>query len=44
VLDTLDQSLEERVRLLGLGVRVFNTIMSGPAERRALAKAVVEML
>jgi LPPG:FO 2-phospho-L-lactate transferase len=44
ILDTLDQKLEEPVRRLGIGVRVFNTIMSGPAERRALAKAVVEML
>ncbi len=44
VLDTLDQTLEEPVRRLGIGVRVLNTIMSGPAERRALAKAVVEML
>jgi len=44
ILDTLDQTLEEPVRRLGIGVRVFNTIMSGPAERRALAKAVVELL
>jgi LPPG:FO 2-phospho-L-lactate transferase len=44
VLDTLDQALEEPVRRLGLEVRVLNTIMSGQAERYALAKAVVEML
>jgi LPPG:FO 2-phospho-L-lactate transferase len=44
VLDTLDQPLEESVRRLDIGVRVVNTIMSGPAERQALAKAVVEML
>jgi len=44
VLDTLDQSLAESVRQLDIGVRVLNTIMSGPAERYALAKAVVEML
>jgi LPPG:FO 2-phospho-L-lactate transferase len=44
VLDTLDQPLEEPVRRLDIGVRVLNTIMSGPAERYALAKAVVEML
>jgi LPPG:FO 2-phospho-L-lactate transferase len=44
ILDPLDQAFEEPVRRLGLGVRVVNTIMSGPAERRALAKAVVEML
>jgi LPPG:FO 2-phospho-L-lactate transferase len=44
VLDTLDQPLEEPVRRLDIGVRVLNTIMNGPAERAALAKAVVEML
>jgi LPPG:FO 2-phospho-L-lactate transferase len=44
VLDTLDQPFAASVRQLGLGVRVLNTIMSGPAERTALAKAVVEML
>ena len=44
ILDTLDQTLQEPVRRLGIGVRVLNTIMSGPAERRALAKAVVDML
>jgi LPPG:FO 2-phospho-L-lactate transferase len=44
ILDTLDQALEESVRRLSIEVRVLNTIMSGPAERRALAKAVVEML
>ena len=44
ILDALDQTLQEPVRRLGIGVRVLNTIMSGPAERRALAKAVVEML
>jgi LPPG:FO 2-phospho-L-lactate transferase len=44
VLDTLDRPLEEPVRRLDIGVRVLNTIMSGPAERYALAKAVVEML
>ena len=44
VLDTLDQPLEESVRQLDIGVRVLNTIMSGSAERYALAKAVVEML
>ncbi len=44
ILDTLDQTLQEPARRLGIGVRVLNTIMSGPAERRALAEAVVEML
>jgi LPPG:FO 2-phospho-L-lactate transferase len=44
VLDTLDQTLLEPVRRLGIEVQSLNTIMSGPAERRALAKAVVEML
>jgi LPPG:FO 2-phospho-L-lactate transferase len=44
VLDTLDQTLLEPVRRLGIEVQALNTIMSGPAERRALAKAVVELL
>jgi LPPG:FO 2-phospho-L-lactate transferase len=44
VFDSLDQPLQESVRRLGVEVRAINTIMSGPAERRALAKAVVEML
>jgi LPPG:FO 2-phospho-L-lactate transferase len=44
VLDTLDQPLEEPVRRLDIGVRVLNTIMNGPAQRYALAQAVVEML
>jgi LPPG:FO 2-phospho-L-lactate transferase len=44
VLDRLDQPLRESVHRPGLEVRVMNTVMSGPAERRALAKAVVEML
>jgi LPPG:FO 2-phospho-L-lactate transferase len=44
VLDTLDQPLEEPVRQLDIGVRVLNTIMNSPAERHALANAVVEML
>jgi LPPG:FO 2-phospho-L-lactate transferase len=44
LLDARDQPLAEAVRRLGIGVRVLNTIMSGPVERQALAKAVVEML
>jgi LPPG:FO 2-phospho-L-lactate transferase len=44
ILDTLDQPLEESVRRLDMGVRVVNTVMSGPAERQALATAVVELL
>jgi LPPG:FO 2-phospho-L-lactate transferase len=44
ILDTLDQPLEEPVRRLHIGVRVLNTMMKGPPERYALAKAVVEML
>ena len=44
VLDTLDEPLAEPVRRLDIEVRVLNTIMSGPGERQALAKAVVEML
>jgi LPPG:FO 2-phospho-L-lactate transferase len=44
ILDTLDEPLEEPVRRLDIGVRVLNTVMNGPAERHALANAVVEML
>jgi LPPG:FO 2-phospho-L-lactate transferase len=44
ILDVRDQALQEPVRQLGLGVRALNTIMSGAAERQALAKAAVEML
>ena len=44
VLDELDRALQESVRRLGIEVRAINTIMSGPAERRALAKAVLQML
>jgi hypothetical protein len=29
---------------MGIGVRAVNTVMSGRAERRALAEAVVRML
>jgi LPPG:FO 2-phospho-L-lactate transferase len=44
VLDELDRALQEPVRRLGIEVRAVNTVMSGPAERRALAKAVLQML
>lgn len=44
VLDRLDQALQESVRRMGIEVQAINTIMSGPAERRALAKAVLQML
>jgi LPPG:FO 2-phospho-L-lactate transferase len=44
VLDQLDRSLQEPVSRLGIEVRSRNTIMSGPVERYALAKAMVEML
>ena len=44
VIDALDRALQEPVRRMGIEVRALNTIMSGAAERRALAKAVVEML
>jgi LPPG:FO 2-phospho-L-lactate transferase len=43
VLDTLDRAALPAVRQLGMEARAVQTIMSGPAERRALAKAVVEM-
>jgi LPPG:FO 2-phospho-L-lactate transferase len=44
VLDKLDQALQESIRRMGIEVRAVNTIMSGPAERRALAKATLQML
>ncbi|MBI3328938.1 MAG: 2-phospho-L-lactate transferase [Nitrospinae bacterium] len=44
VLDALDQALQEPIRNMGIAVRVTDTIMSGPAERRALAETVVKML
>jgi LPPG:FO 2-phospho-L-lactate transferase len=44
ILDGQDQAVEKDVRQLGIGVRALNTIMSGPAERRALASAVVDLL
>jgi LPPG:FO 2-phospho-L-lactate transferase len=44
VLDELDRALQEAVHRLGIEVQVINTVMSGPAERRALAKAVLQML
>jgi LPPG:FO 2-phospho-L-lactate transferase len=44
ILDRLDQSLQESVARQGIAVRAMNTIMSGPAERYALAKAVVALL
>jgi LPPG:FO 2-phospho-L-lactate transferase len=44
VLDTLDQALQEPVCRMGIEVRATNTIMHGPAERRALAETAVRML
>jgi LPPG:FO 2-phospho-L-lactate transferase len=44
VLDTLDQAWQEPVCRMGIEGRATNTIMHGPAERRALAEAVVQML
>ena len=44
ILDTLDQAQQEPIRNMGIAVRATNTIMSGPAERRALAETVVKML
>src|ERR671922_3055577 len=44
VLDTLDQAWQEPVCRMGIEVRAINTIMHGPAECRALAEAVVQML
>jgi LPPG:FO 2-phospho-L-lactate transferase len=44
VLDRLDGALQEAIRRLGVDVQVTQTIMSGRAERRALAEAVMQML
>ena len=44
VLDRLDRTLQEAIRRLDIDVHVTNTIMKGPAERRALAELVVRML
>jgi LPPG:FO 2-phospho-L-lactate transferase len=44
ILDRRDQPLQESVSRQGIEARAMNTIMSGPAERHALAKAVVAML
>jgi LPPG:FO 2-phospho-L-lactate transferase len=44
VLDVLDRPLQEPIQRLGIDVRVTDTIMRGPLERRALAEIVVQML
>jgi LPPG:FO 2-phospho-L-lactate transferase len=44
VLDSLDVALTQAVQGLGIEVRAVNTVMSSPDVRRALAKAVIEML
>ncbi len=44
VVDALDRALQEPIRGMGIDVRVTDTIMRGQAERRALAKTVVQML
>jgi LPPG:FO 2-phospho-L-lactate transferase len=44
VLDSLDVALTQAVQGLGIEVRAVNTVMNSPDVRRALAKAVVEML
>jgi len=44
VIDTLDEALQEAIGGMDIEVRATNTIMTGPAERRALAETVVEML
>jgi LPPG:FO 2-phospho-L-lactate transferase len=44
VLDALDHALQNPIQRLGIDVRVTDTIMTGPAERRALADTVVQML
>jgi LPPG:FO 2-phospho-L-lactate transferase len=44
VLDLLDVALTQAVQGMGIEVRAVNTVMSSPDVRRALAKAVIEML
>jgi LPPG:FO 2-phospho-L-lactate transferase len=44
VLDLLDVALTQAVQGIGIEVRAVNTVMSSPDTRRALAKAVIEML
>jgi LPPG:FO 2-phospho-L-lactate transferase len=44
VLDSLDLALTRAVQGMGIEVQAVNTVMSGPDVRRALAKAVIEML
>jgi LPPG:FO 2-phospho-L-lactate transferase len=44
VLDALDLALQAAVQGMGIEVRAVNTVMSSPDARRALAKAVIEML
>jgi LPPG:FO 2-phospho-L-lactate transferase len=44
VLDLLDVALTQAVQGIGIEVRAVNTVMSSPDARRALAKAVIEML
>lgn len=42
VIDNADAALADRIRDLGLGVVVTDTIMRGPAEKRALALAALD--
>jgi LPPG:FO 2-phospho-L-lactate transferase len=44
VLDSLDLAFTQAVQGMGIEVRAINTVMSSPDVRRALAKAVIEML
>jgi LPPG:FO 2-phospho-L-lactate transferase len=44
VIDRLDASLSSRIEELGMRVLVTDTMMTGPAEKRALAEAVLEAM
>jgi LPPG:FO 2-phospho-L-lactate transferase len=44
VLDTVDAALAPSIQELGIQTVVTNTIMSGPAEKKALARSVVQAL
>ena len=41
VIDTRDQALKKEIEGLGMQVKVTNTVMAGPADRVALAQAVM---
>jgi hypothetical protein len=42
VIDTQDESFARSIRALGLEVRVMQTVMKGPGDRRCLAEGVLK--